>query len=74
MIENDSNPRPSDPAISHESVDVAAIHAGGCGSWNGLGVTTRSGNWNVGESQLKRSLLPRLDDDVDRFFPLVVLT
>src|SRR6266545_4530985 len=51
MIANDSSPRPYDPTSFAESGDVAAIHAGGCGSWYGFGVTMRRGKsrylpWN----------------------------
>ena len=55
MIENDSNPRPSLPATAEEPSLVAAIHAGGCGSWNGFGVTIRRGNEKFGDSYSKYS-------------------
>ena len=51
MIENDSSPRPRLPATAALPSLVAAIQAGGCGSWYGLGVTMRRGKsrylpWN----------------------------
>src|SRR3954447_1144130 len=55
MIENDSRPSWFWPATALEPSDVAAIQHGGCGSWNGLGVMSRFGNWNVGLSHSKYS-------------------
>ena len=51
MIENDSRPIPNLPATAAEPSEVAAIHAGGWGTWTGLGVTMRRGKsrylpWN----------------------------
>src|SRR5439155_17612098 len=45
MIENDKRPRPRLPATAALPSLVAAIHAGGCGSWNGFGVTMLRGKY-----------------------------
>ena len=55
MIENDSRPSWFCPATADEPSDVAAIQHGGCGSWNGFGVTMRVGNLKVGLSHSKYS-------------------
>ena len=55
MIEKDSRPSWFDPATADDPSEVAAIQHGGCGSWNGFGVTIRRGNWNVGLSHSKYS-------------------
>ena len=55
MIENDSRPSWFDPATADDPSEVAAIQAGGCGSWYGFGVMSRRGNWNVGLSHSKYS-------------------
>ena len=55
MIVKERRPRPFSPAVVAEDWDVAAIQAGGCGSWYGLGVTIRRGNEKLSLSYSKYS-------------------
>ncbi len=52
---NESSPTPAAPALRAELSVATASHVGGCGSWNGFGVCTRSGNLSMSLSQLMRS-------------------
>jgi hypothetical protein len=55
MMEKDRRPSPFSPATAAEGPEVAAIHAGGCGSCTGFGVTMRLGNENRSDSYSKYS-------------------
>jgi hypothetical protein len=57
MMEKLSSPKPLWPASTDDPIEVAACHAGGCGSWNGSGVTIRRGMEKVSDSYSKYSLV-----------------